>query len=395
MTIASVICEYNPFHLGHKYQLDYIKEEIKADYIICIMSGDFVQRGGPAIFSKELRTKWALQNGADAVFLLPAYYSCAAADLFALGAVSFIDKMGCVDYLCFGSESGDINRIKECAAAVKSKGTIESPEIKELMKQGNSFPVARQLLFPEYKDILMEPNNVLGIEYVSSLSALHSKVQPVTLKREGQDYNDCFPDYENSFQSAMALRGLLRSNTEETAEILERQLPYDYKKAHKPVNADDFSKELSYALLTNLNNLEEYLDVSDDLANKIRKSIKDYTAFSSFPLKLKSKDLTYNRISRAMTHILLGIKETPDTLTGMLKNAEGLRLLGFKESAKPLLTEISKSSKFKIITKVPAEYDSLNEATRKMIDQDLFASTLYDMTAGIKTAEYSKKIVVI
>lgn len=394
MTVASVICEYNPFHSGHKHQLDYIRQKIKADYIVCIMSGDFVQRGEPAIFSKELRTKWALENGSDAVFLLPSYYSLAGADLFSFGAVSFLDKMGCIDCLCFGSESGDIERIKNCAEVLSKEGTIESPFIKESMKQGHSYPAARQLLFPEYKDILSEPNNILALEYVMSLSQLGSSIKPVTLKRDGQDYNDSSVDLSTHHMSASALRKLILSGAKEFIGNSE-YLPYDLKDVHKPVCVKDFSKELFYALLLNKEKLEEYLDINEDLANRIRNLLGEFEDADSFALSIKTKNLTHARIMRALAHVLTDIRETPDSLRKNAQECEGLRLLGFRESAEPLLNRISKSSKFKIITKVPAEYSSLNDATRRVLDKDLFVSSLYDKAAGIKTPEYSKKIIII
>ncbi len=394
MTVASVICEYNPFHSGHKHQLDYIRQEINADYIVCIMSGDFVQRGEPAIFSKELRTKWALENGADAVFLLPSYYSLAGADLFSFGAVSFLDKMGCIDCLCFGSESGDIERIKDCAEVLSKEGTIESPRIKELMKEGHSYPAARQILIPEYSDILSEPNNILALEYVMSLSQLGSSIKPVTLKRDGQNYNDSSADLSTHHMSASALRKLILSGAKEFIGNSE-YLPYDLKDVHKPVCVKDFSKELFYALLLNKENLEEYLDINEDLANRIRNLLGEFEDADSFALSIKTKNLTYARIMRALAHVLTDIRETPDSLRKIAQECEGLRLLGFRESAEPLLNRISKSSKFKIITKVPAEYSSLNDATRGVLDKDLFVSSLYDKAAGIKTPEYSKKIIII
>ena len=394
MTIASVICEYNPFHSGHKHQLDYIRQEIKADYIVCIMSGDFVQRGEPAIFSKELRTKWALENGADAVFLLPAYFSCAAADLFSFGAVNFLNKMGCIDYLCFGSESGDIERIKDCAEVLSKEGTIESPFIKESMKQGHSYPVARQILFPEYKDILAEPNNILALEYVMSLYQLKSHIKPVTLKRDGQGYNDSSSDVNARHMSATALRKRILSGAKVFIDNSE-YLPYDLKDAHKPLGINDFSKELYYALLLNKENLEEYLDINEDLANRIRNLLSEFEDADSFALSLKTKNLTYARIMRALTHVLTDIKETPESLRQIADECEGLRLLGFRESARPLLGKISESSKFKIITRVPAEYSTLNAVTGQVLDKDLFVSSLYDKVAGINTPEYSKKIIIV
>ena len=392
MTVASVICEYNPFHTGHKHQYDYIKEEIKADYIVCIMSGDFVQRGEPAVFSKELRTEWALSNGADAVFLLPCFYSTASADLFAYGAVSLLDKMGCVDYLCFGSESGDIDKLKECALKLKENGTIASPAIKELMKNGNTFPKSRSLLFPEYINILNSPNNVLALEYINALNKVDSKIKPVTLKREGQSYDDDTADLSSKFLSATAIR---KAVLEGHGDSLNKYVPYRIPADAASLTPDSFSKELYYALLLAGGNYEEFFEVNEDLSKRIGNNLLKFKDFSSFTELLKTRNYTHARISRALIHILLGIKEHYTKLYETMDNVEGIRLLGFRKDAEPLLKEMTEKSSLKIITKVPAVYDELNDSTKMLLDKDLFASTLYDKAAGIDTHEYSKKLIIV
>ncbi|MBQ9863415.1 MAG: nucleotidyltransferase family protein, partial [Lachnospiraceae bacterium] len=190
MTIAAVICEYNPFHNGHKYQLDMIRKKLNADYIICIMSGDYVQRGEPAIFSKEIRTRWALENGADLVLQLPIAYATGSADLFATGAVSILNRLNCVDYLCFGSECGDIDTLCICAEKLLTEGQVGSEGIRALMKQGNTFAKSRYLLFPEFEMLLQYSNNVLALEYIMALMRTNSSIKPYTIKREGEDYDD-------------------------------------------------------------------------------------------------------------------------------------------------------------------------------------------------------------
>ena len=392
MTIASVICEYNPFHSGHKFQLDYIRREIKADYIICIMSGDFVQRGEPAIFSKELRTKWALENGANAVFLLPAFFSTASADLFAYSAVNFLNKLNCVDYLCFGSECGDISKLKECARTLKESANIGTPAIKELMKNGNTFPKSRSLLFPEYVNILNSPNNVLALEYLNALDRLGSPIKPVTQKREGQGYDDDTVDISNRFLSATALR---KAIMEGNADSLTKYMPYKMPKDACTLTPDAFSRELYYALLSSKGHYEEYFEVNEDLAKRIENNLVYFKDFSSFVDLLKCKNYTHARISRALIHILLGTQKHYQELYKMIDEADGIRVLGFKKTAEPLLKEISAKSSLKIITKVPAVYEELNDAAKDMIDKDLFASTLYDKASGIDTHEYSKKLVII
>ena len=392
MTVAAVICEYNPFHTGHKHQLDYIRNEIKPDYIVCIMSGDFVQRGEPAIYTKEFRAKCALENGADAVFLLPSCYSTASADLFAYGAICLLNKMGCIDYLCFGSESGDIEKLKECAHSLTGNGTIASPAIKELMKNGNTFPKSRSLLFPEYVNILNGPNNVLALEYLNALNRLESGIKPFTQKREGQAYDDDTTDTTNDYLSATAIR---KSILNGSVDSLSKYIPYNIPGDLKPLSTDVFSNELYYALLLAKGNYEQFFGVNEDLAKRIENNLINYKSFSSFVELLKCKNYTHARISQTLMHILLGTKEHYMELYKLIDAADGIRLLGFRKTAEPLLKEISEKGKLKIITKVPTEYDELNDASKKLLNKELFASTLYDKAAGISIHEYSKKLIII
>ena len=166
MKTAAVICEYNPFHYGHKYQLDKTRE-MGATHIVAVMSGNFTQRGDVAIFDKYARARTALENGADLVLELPTRFSLSAAEGFARGAVSIIEALGCVDILSFGSECGDVAALKEAAGA--SEYAIHTDEFKEKMRRGASFPAAladtvKNYYTPDVYDILSAPNNTLGIE---------------------------------------------------------------------------------------------------------------------------------------------------------------------------------------------------------------------------------------
>ena len=207
MRTAGIIAEYNPFHRGHEYQIQYTKEKLGADYVIIAMSGDYVQRGTPALLAKHARADMALRCGADLVLELPVSVCTASAEAFAMGGVSLLDGLGVVDLLCFGSESGEISALKELAEIL-----VEEPEkyktlLKNFLSQGLSFPAARSQalteyfknprnfsgddfdgvltpLFNEVTRILNTPNNILGIEYCKALLRLGSSIRPVTIRRE-------------------------------------------------------------------------------------------------------------------------------------------------------------------------------------------------------------------
>ena len=213
MKTAGIIAEYNPFHKGHEYQIRYAKEKLKADYVIVAMSGDYVQRGTPALISKHARAEMALRCGADLVLEMPVSVSTASAEAFAMGGVSLLDSLGVVDMLCFGSESGEISALKELAEIL-----VEEPEeykklLKSFLSEGLTFPAARSQALTEYfknprnfsgddfdgvltpllnevTQILSTPNNILGIEYCKALLRLNSRIRPVTLRREGMGYHE-------------------------------------------------------------------------------------------------------------------------------------------------------------------------------------------------------------
>ncbi len=393
MSIAAVICEYNPFHNGHKYQLDTIRKELNPDYIICLMSGDFVERGEPSIYSKELRTKWALENGADAVFQLPVSFATGSADLFSEGAVTILNKLNCVDYLCFGSECGNIHELSECADFLIKEGTIESDGIRELMKKGHTFAKARALLFPDFAEILNEPNNVLALEYLSALKKTGSSIKPYTIARKGEGYEDDSFDKSQEYLSGTAIRKAILDNE---ASKISSYVPYDLAGiAEKPLQANDFSGELFYALLNSKSKLANYLEMSEDLARRIEASLYEYKDFSSFIEALKSKNYTYSRLSRALLHIMLNIEGSNTYQKETLKHLSVIKLLGFKEASKDVLSIISGNSELEIMTKIPAIYDSLNSVTKSMVDSEVFASALYNRAKGVCSHEYTKQIVVV
>lgn len=393
MSIAAVICEYNPFHNGHKYQLDTIRKELNPDYIICLMSGDFVERGEPSIYSKELRTKWALENGADAVFQLPISFATGSADLFSEGAVTILNKLNCIDYLCFGSECGNIDELSKCADFLIKEGTIESDGIRELMKKGHTFAKARALLFPDFAEILNEPNNVLALEYLSALKKTGSSIKPYTIVRKGEGYEDDSFDESQEYLSGTAIRKAILDNE---ASKIASYVPYDISGiVEKPLQANDFSGELFYALLNSKSKLTNYLEMSEDLARRIEASLYEYKDFSSFIEVLKSKNYTYSRLSRALLHVMLNLEGSNTYQKETLKHLSVIKLLGFKEASKDVLSIISGNSELEIMTKIPAIYDSLNSVTRSMVDSEVFASALYNRAKGVCSHEFTKQIVVV
>ena len=188
MKTAGIIAEYNPFHTGHEYQINYIKEKLRTDYVVIAMSGDFVQRGTPALFSKYVRAEMALRNGADLVLELPVSISSASAELFARGGIQLLDGLGVTDILCFGSECGDTDALMELAKILAEEPEAFQDALRRNLKDGMTFPKARSMalsaVFPEsekYQQLLFSPNNILGIEYCKAILRENSSISPVSI----------------------------------------------------------------------------------------------------------------------------------------------------------------------------------------------------------------------
>lgn len=427
MKVTGIIAEYNPFHKGHKYQIDYCKKKLQADYVIIAMSGDYVQRGTPALLPKHVRAEMALRCGADLVLELPVSASTASAESFAVGGISMLDSLHVIDQLCFGSECGDISSLQKLATVLVG----EPEEYRELLKfflsEGLSFPAARsQAVIKYFKNIttsdkvdldgaltplpdqlsqlLASPNNILGIEYCKALLRLNSSIRPVTLKRQGMGYHETGlgrPDISPSknFASASAIRNALKSNAgisevlreipDEAVSILETAVSQkDF------ILEDDFSLLMHYCLLNATpKSLTSYADMSKDLAARIYSQVNHFKNFTQFTELLKTKELTYTRIQRALLHTILKIREQP-------KGIPYARILGFKKSSSPLLKEIKQHTTIPVITKSADAPAILSADGLEIWNDDLRASNIYESVLAQKTGrpfihEYQKQLVLL
>lgn len=405
MKIVGLIAEYNPFHNGHLYHIERAKEITGADSAIVVMSGNYVQRGAPAIMPKHLRAEVALEAGADIIFELPVCYACASAEYFAAGAVSLFEQLNCVDSVCFGSECGDYELLERIARVAADEPEEYRTLLSEGLKKGMSFPRARQAALTEYLrddslDIVLEqPNNILGIEYIKALYQKKSPIHSYTIKRMVSGYHDT--ELTGTYSSASAIRKLLsyashsvsmeqegmfdEPSMSEALTRLEDMVPLscirtleDTHRSRYPIYANDFSLPLKYQLLKETyTSLAEYLDISEDLANRILNHTNDFVTFDQFCDLLKTRDVTYSRLSRSLLHILLGIKKK-DLLTFREEGCcQYARILGFRKDAKRLLSYIKKHSDVPLITKL-TQIDGLTPPGLAMLKQDVFASNLYE-----------------
>lgn len=415
MKTVGIIAEYNPFHNGHLYQIKKAKEMTKADYTIVIMSGDFTQRGEQAIVNKYTRCEMALNAGADLVIELPVCYATGSAEFFALGAVALLDRMH-TDYLCFGSECGDIAMLSFAADILYREPEDFKACLKAKCSEGFSFPKARgfalrQILSYSNQDICVfndqfweSPNNILGIEYLKALLILHSEMKPLTVKREGMGYSSAALTMD-SYSSALSIRNHLYSGGS-FHELIKNLPPTSLSllslelDGKLPLQMDDFSQALFYSLLKENQGYESFFDLSQAISNKIENGLGKYQSYTQFASEiLKTKDVTLTRINRCLLHILLQLKEE-DIIT--FKNDKIVyyaRILGFKKNAAPVLRKIH-SKDLLVIDKLSNAEEKLTDSGKLMLSQDIFAAALYEGISSQKNGrpmihEYSRPIIII
>lgn len=362
MNITGIITEYNPFHNGHKFHLEESKKQTKSDGTICIMSGNFVQRGGPAIIDKWKRTEMALSNGVDLIIELPTFYAVSSAEFFAKGAVSILNSLNIVNNLFFGSEIGDAKALSEIAKVLVSEDERFQNILKENLSLGLTFAKAREKSLIEYlnsseiNNIITSSNNILGIEYIKAILKLNSSINPIALKREGSNYND--KSLSQTFSSATSIREVLKntSNIEdlkniiplESYEVFSKLQEQDYRFTFE----EEMFKYIKYKIQTNCVNFNNLYEVTEGLDNKIIKEISSSNSLHEFILKIKSKRYTYSKISRILTHIYLGL-DNDDFKDIANENNLYVRVLGFNKTGREILSLIKANSSIPLITKVP------------------------------------------
>lgn len=420
MKTAGIIAEYNPFHTGHQYHIEQTRQVTGAEYIIVVMSGDFVQRGAPALFPKFTRAEMALLGGADLVLELPASCSCQSAEYFAHHGVNLLHALGCVDYLSFGSECGDISQLHSAAEFLQNESAEYKEHLKTLLKSGHSFPAARAKAVSAFcaenihlQTVLDSPNNILGIEYLKALKRLQSPMIPVTVTRKGSSYHcETLPESEypvgtdsqipDTLPSASALRKAILKNNHDRSSIeqIRSCFPVSVREKYKHtlssmefLTEEDFSMLLHWTLYqTEDQQLLRFQDVDSFLCNRIRKTRDSYASFSQYAALLKTKDITYTRICRALFHILLQL-ESPSRISYA-------RILGFRRSAAPLLAKIRKNTSIPLISKLADAPGSLDQNAYEVLEQNIRISHLYEAVCSEKyhrpfQNEYRKQIVIV
>lgn len=363
MNITGIITEYNPFHKGHKLHLEKSIKDTESDGVICIMSGNFMQRGGPAIIDKWNRAKLAVLNGVDLVIELPLIYSLASAETFAFGAVKILNDTNVVDSLYFGSECGDISSLKKLAFNLAFESDLYKSNLKEELKTGLPFHKARENALENIDDLkdltylLNNSNNILGIEYIKALYKLNSNIKPVTLKRTGSNYNDTSLSLEG-LSSATSIRNSLKEKC--SLNVIKDSLTDVSFEFFNNLNLEDYSftfedsmfDYIKYKLLTSNESFNKISDLSEGLQNKILKEIKNSKSYYDFIMNIKSKRYTFTRINRILTSIYIGLNRY-DAEKIRTDFKPYVRVLAFNKIGAKILREIKNNSDIEIITKLP------------------------------------------
>ncbi len=386
MSRIGVIAEFNPFHNGHKYLIDSAKEITGADETIALMSGNFVQRGFPAIADKYTRAESAVIGGVDVVFESPVIYATGSARDFATGAVAILSATNSVDYLAFGVEDEEQNFFYEVADILAD----EPPEYKTLLNdnlsKGLSYPASsekaiRKLIGSKVSDIIYKPNNILAISYLTAIKKISSSIRPVIIKRCDAGYDSI--DLNGKFASATAIRNALSEN-KSIKEFVPKHTskPYDEFTKHAIPDSTWLTPFIASRIIYDRNlppeisQLDMVMDMTPELLNRLRKAplpIK-YIELQDY---LKTKNLTMSRVSRVLLHVVLGIKTEDRTNSYENGYAEYINLLAFKDSKSSMLREIADNSKLEIINK-KSSFDPTSSIGERMWQLDKLATDLYN-----------------
>ena len=386
--VIGIIAEYNPFHNGHLYHLQKSLQLTHSSYSVAVISGNFTQRGSTSLIDKWSKAEIAIKNGIDLVLELPLLYSISSAENFAEGAVKILDSLKVVDYLSFGSESGDISTLNMVADILYKEPKAYKNILSHELSKGLSFPKAREnalLMYlndiRRFSNVLSSPNNILGIEYLKALKKLKSPIIPVTVERYNAGYHDT--TYNGNVASSTAIRNIVKNNG---WDILRKVVPENtfstllenIKIGHVVPDISVFEKQIIYNLRKmSIQEIAELPDVSEGLENAIKNAANSCNSVVEFLNIIKSKRYTNTRLQRILLYALLGITKKDISLSK--KSIPYIRVLGFNNKGKYLISEIARTNpKLEIITSVKKYMDTSNNKNSKyMLEKDIWATNVY------------------
>ena len=374
MKIVGIVAEFNPMHNGHKYLLEKAKEITGADMAICIMSGNFTQAGNIGIENKFVRSKIAIENGFDLVIELPTIFATASAEFFCYGAINILNSLGCLDYLCFGSETGNTKELKTIAKKLLDNEDNIWDIITESLKEGISFAKAREYAISKFLtagelEISGKSNNILGIEYIKSLIKLNSKIEPIAIKRNTS------PEFLSSKQIRDILQNYSYNN------MLQQYILSSEQILKYPKLNDNMYEIIKYSVISNgKEKLKEIYEVTEGLENKIYNEVSESISYNDYIQNVKSKRYQLSKIKRILVNIILGI--TKDKFL-YLNNNECCyaHILAINPSKKSdILSLINKNTSIPIITSLSDDkIKTLPCIVQKSLYLDIKASNIHSI----------------
>lgn len=393
MKVVGLVVEYNPFHLGHQYHLETAKRVTSSDGVICVMSGNFIQRGEPAIFDKWARAKMAILGGADLVIELPVVYAMSSAEYFAKAGVALLIGTGIVDSLCFGSESGSIDELKAVAEVLTNEPDEYRGMLKKYLDIGISYPAAREKALIDYfkfadldcgnlSEYISKANNILGIEYLKALISMNSKIKPITIKRKGSDYTDI--NLSGSFSSATSIREIVQKDGLSSAvlstipESTYKVISEEVENGRGPIFTNYYDN-IVLALLRRIGRegLADFPYLGEGLHNRLFKGLLESSTINELVDKTCTKRYTRTRVLRGIMHSLTGLREEDFNVFNNLGGPKYIRILGFNSRGQQMLSKMKEKATLPIIIKTADYAKLLDKTERKMFEIESASTDMY------------------
>ena len=408
-TVLGIIAEYNPFHNGHLYHIQESKKQTGAEYVICVITGNFTQRGDTSLVNKWIKARMCLENGADIVLELPTVYSISSAENFAEGAIKILDSLKIVDTLSFGAETQDFAALNNIANVVYYEPKEYVSLLNHELGKGVSFPKAREnavLMYlndiKRYANILSGANNILAIEYIKALRRLKSNLKPFSVQRKKVYYNE--EHIVDDFASATAIRKMVkREQYEDIRKVVPKNsyalLQEEIKRGNIVMGLESFEKEILYTLRKmSLKEIQDLPDVTEGLENAIKNAANSCNNLLDFINIVKTKRYTQTRIQRILLYSLLGI--TKKDMEIARKITPYTRVLGFNEKGKEMLSDICHiNPKIQMVTSVKKYLDNgTNKHLRDMLEKDIFATNVYTLGYAYDSwanLDFTNKLIVL
>ncbi|MBR5046932.1 MAG: nucleotidyltransferase family protein [Eubacterium sp.] len=403
MKTAGIIAEYNPFHEGHRYHIEETRRLTGADYIVVVMSGDFVQRGEPAIVDKYLRAQMALESGADLILEMPALYATSSAEYFATAGVGTLSALSCVDYLSFGSEKASVEELTTLADLMLEEPDLYKETLKRELESGRNYPQAREeavyacLPREEYREILRMPNHILALEYIKAIRRRDLSIQPVAVFRKGSGY--LMEEWDMSrdiYPSATALRLCLREM--KNRDLLEKGSPlcsdllWECMERRETVDWEDLMPYLDYKVLMDSRVLGKYFGMDYDIFRRITKRYTPGKKFEDIISICHSRNYTDAALRRILLHVLLDMEDYP-----FMRQATGIpipyiRILGLRKEAGKLLSVIRERADIPVIQKTVEgrSIDRYDQSSRILFDHDMRCAAFYEQIAARKAGREAR-----